>query len=184
MKKIFLLSLLSVLILSAFSQISSSNIEILAKINITRIAEDAIDEDGADDNFDDLYLAPWWPRWWFLYKEVRTEVFPGGAIVYCLGNGWHWCSIRLRDVINVSSVRGVDSETIDATYQDMIEKSEEQAAGGEYQGSITKKIAYPDPDRDGKESYLLFQMKWDYDPINPYNGKAEIIISKTDNLGF
>jgi len=177
MKKIFLLSLLSVLLLSVYSQNSSSKPEVLAKISISKIADD-LDEDPP------IIAAPWWPSWWFLYKDVYTEIYPGGAIVNCIGQGWHWCRIHLKDLLSSVYVRGMAAEAVDGTYQDMLEESEELLAKGEFQGSITKKISYPDPDRNGKESYLLFQMKWENDFNNPYNGQTEIIITKTDNLGF
>ena len=176
MKKIFLLSLLSVLFLSAFPQISNTSPEVLAKINITRSVNE-LDEEPP------VVLAPWWPSWWFLYKEVSTEMIPGGAIVRCTGYGWHWCRMRLKDIIS-ADLSGVDVEAAEAVYEKMLEESENQAATGEYRGSITKKIAYPDPGRNGQESYLLFQMKWDYDHKNPYNGNAEITITKTNKLGF
>jgi len=58
------------------------------------------------------------------------------------------------------------------------------AAAGEYTGSTTKKIAFSDPEANNGVSYLLFQMNWNYCPENPYNGTAEIIISKTNKFGL
>jgi len=189
MKKIFLLSLLSVLFLSAFSQILSSSPEVLAHISISRSADVTLtstDDFSTEIGHDEFAQEGWWPRWWFLYKYVYTEVYPWGVIVRCEGKGWRICWARPNFVNTIFNlyVRGIDSERMEATYQCMIEESEEQAASGEYQGSITKKLAFPDPDRGGKESYLLYQMNWDYDSKNPRNGKAEITISKTNSLGF
>jgi len=188
MKKIFLLSLLSVFFLSAFCQITGTTEfknEIISKINIIRSADEANDDDyrifesyggqGPD-------LAPSWPRWWFLYKVVRSYPTPDGYIVECFGNGWRFCMRPFKDIF--ASFRGLPQEipieAMEATYQNLIADSEEQAANGVYKGSITKKIA----STNAQIGYLLFQMNWDYDPENPYNGKAEIIISKTNNFGI
>ena len=74
----------------------------------------------------------------------------------------------------------ISLEAMETTYQNLVTTSEEQAANGVYRGSVTKKIAMSGV----KNDYFLFQMNWDYDPENPYNGQAEIIISKTNNFGI
>jgi hypothetical protein len=181
MKKIFLLSLLSVLFLSAFSQtIISNSSEVLATISIHRSAAD-------DDNGDvggDVVLVPWWPKWWFLYREVTTNVYPGGMSINCIGMGWKLCIPKLSDLFQHILI-GVDPESMDAICQEMIETSNEQVENRGYQGSISRKLAFSDQARSNNQfSYLLFQMNWNYDLENPRNGKAEITISKTDNLGF
>ena len=175
MKKIFLLSLISVLFLSAFSQIASNDSEILAQISITTSAD-------ADDEAD-IELFPWWPRWWFLYKEVYTEVIPGSASIRCEGYGWKMCILKLSAILK-RDISGIEMETLESLYQKMIETRNEMAEMGENSGELTRKIAYSDPERNGATSYILIQMNWINKPENPRSGKAEILISKTNRLGF
>jgi hypothetical protein len=169
MKKIFLLSLLSVLLLPAFSQISGGT-EILEKINIYK----SIDPSEFDGN------EPQFGFWLFFYKQVISEPRPGGGMkVYCSGCGWKMCIPKLR-----MSIEGVDNEFITNTCEDITKESEERIFKGELGGSISSKIAFSDPLNNGKISYLLFQITWKHDPNHPYNGQAEIIISKTTNFGL
>ena len=181
MKKIFLLSLLSVLCLSAFSQISGNSQEILAKIHIIRYA------DADDGNFDNLtHLGPigWELKWWPFYTYIITDPYPWGDLIRCVGFGVNPCYVKLKDLLNIPYLRGIDTEKIDVTCQNIIDTSYEQAEKGLYKGSITKKLAFLNPETGGKEFYLLFLMDWEYDPENLRNGKAEITISKTDKLGL
>ena len=178
MKKIFLLSLLSVLFLSAFCQVSVGNAEVITKITIVKHIDDAeIVADGVPHGSDIEY------GWWiFFYRTVTTQKLPDGTyILTCSGIGWRICFIRLRD--RGESVDAV-TEVMDTTCENLITESDAQIARGVFKGSVTRKIAYRDPAAGNKESYLLFQMNWDNDPEKPYNGKAEITISKTDNFGL
>ena len=172
MKKIFLLSLLSILLLSTFSQISGNSPEILANINITMI-------DDVNDNADER--GPFFPWEMFLYRYILTEYYAGGWYIVCSGFGPYVCFSLPLESLNFN-IRGVAMETIENTYQEMIETIKQQVANREYQGSITRKCAYPDPERGHLTSYILFQMHWDNDPKNPRNGKAKITISKTNDL--
>jgi len=174
MKKFFLLSLLSVFFLSAFSQTSLSsgyNTEVLANINIVKNID--------DDDIPDIQNGFWIVLW----REVKIERTPdGGYQITCSGWGWKLCMLRLRDII---SRRDIPSEVMENAYENLIEESEQQIARGANQGSISKKIALVDPiSGRGLDSYLIFQMNWNHDPKKPYNGKAEITILKTDNIGF
>jgi len=185
MKKLFLLSLLSVLFLSAFCQLTSrETTEIIAKVNILRSADFSDDSRATfqssgpivieDELEADLQL---WPRWWFLYKRVYTFPIAGGYIIKCEGHGFRLCWLRPWVLTqNLDNSRGADVEAIEGTYSNFIAESENLAADGMYYGSITKKVAIAD-------QYYLFQMNWDYDKNNPYNGRAEITISKTTTLG-
>jgi len=179
LKKIFLLTLLSVFFLSAFSQ-TFGNTEVLATISINKSAEpgSGIDISTPDD---DIQLA--WPSWWFLYRVVETQVGNGYVTVTCYGGGFKLCMIKWKDIWK-NLFRGyeiqVQAEVLDATCDELVTNSEELIANGVYNGSLSKKIAIP----DDRTNYILFQMNWKNDPENPYNGQAEIIISKTDKLGF
>jgi len=187
MKKIFLLSLLSVFFLSAFCQIINTRepqTEIITKINIIRSADDARDNifrttEGYEDPGDNIIS---WPKWWFLYREVRTRPIIDGCTIECIGFGWKWCMIRLRDIFNANRglPQNVTPEVLETTCETLAAESEEQAANGVYRGSISKKLAISGTQTE----YILFQMNWNYDPENPYNGQAEIIISKTNNFGI
>jgi len=176
MKKIFLLTLLSVFFLSAFCQTSSNGTEILTKISVNKFI--------ADEEMDDPILGPsWW--WWFwkpFYQYVETKVIDGKVIVTCEGRGWKLC--RARDIFNTTNIRGLAPELVENTYESINEEYEDRVIAGEHRGSITKKIAFPDPLANGRISYILFMMNWDNDPIRHYNGRAEITISKTNNLGI
>ena len=170
MKKIFLLSLLGVFFLSAFCQLSDGTTEILTKISITK-------------QIDDSELPPdFMPYSWNLYSYVIYDPFGGG--VNCFGWGGRLCIPRFDKLYNSLYYRGMPTDAIVKTGETLVEESDALVAKGEYKGSLTKKIAYPDPQFGGKQSFILLQMNWDNDPKKPYNGKAEIIISKTDNFGL
>lgn len=174
MKKNFLLSLLSILSLSAFSQISVENPEVLVRIDIT------MNDDTNDDSIERIPNYPWWL---FRYRNVLTEYYPGGVNISCTGFGLFMCFPFFQDIANFS-IRGLAIETLEATYKDMIETSRALAANGEFYGSVTRKLAYQDQERGNLLSYILFQINWDNEPYNPLNGKAKIIISKTTNFGM
>jgi hypothetical protein len=171
MKKIFLLSLLSVLLLSAFSQISTGSTEVITQVNIS-----TADEDGGSETNAPL-------GWWlFFWRNVKTTPLPGGGImVTCTGLGWRMCIAsyhELGELFNYCSTRGIDSRLVEQTYSSLYDESGERVANGEFSGSISKKIAV------GNNTLMLFQMKWIADPKNSRNCNAEIIISKTNTLGF
>jgi len=174
MKKIFLLSLLSVLLLSAFSQTKPVNPEIITKISITKSTE----------NGELQYIPPDHGWWIFFWREVVTIPMPnGGIVITCTGFGLKICIAHLRDVPALSTwcnTRGIDVAPIENTYNSLYDECDERIANGEFRGSITKKIACPGM----RETYLLFQMDWENDPVNPRNGQAEITISQTNSLGF
>ena len=172
MKKIYLLSLISILLTPAFSQISIEKPEILATVDIT------MNDDIVDDPIERLPHKPWWL---FLYRNVVTEWYPEGTSVTCGGFGIYICFPTFSEFMKIN-IRGIASETLETTYKEMIEASKEQAANGEFQGSITRKLAYPDPERAHSTSYILFQMYWNNEPDNPRNGKAKIIISKKNDF--
>ena len=67
--------------------------------------------------------------------------------------------------------------------EELIQESEDKIMNGEYSGVISQKIAFPDPN-NGRPFFILIQIRWNNDPRHPYNGEAEITISKTSNLGF
>jgi len=177
LKKIFLLTLLSVFFLSAFSQTFGSA-EVLATININKSADPGA---GFEINTPDEGIQMW-PYWWFLYRVVQTEVGPGYATVTCIGGGFKLCMARLSDLWNKLRYNDIQiqEEVLEATCEDLTTNSEELIANGVYNGSLSKKIAIP----NDRTNYILFKMNWRNDPNNPYNGQAEIIISKTDRLGF
>jgi len=176
MKKIFLLTLLSVFFLSAFSQTSTNGTEILTKIQISQFID--------DDEIGDPLLGPGW--WWKpFYKIVQKIPRPGGGVtVICEGRGWKLCWARRGVTNDMPVVRGLSSEVIEDTHEKLITEYEERFANKEHSGSITKKIAFSDPLTNGRTSYLILQIKWDNDPKKPCNGKAEITISKTNDLGI
>jgi len=182
LKKIFLFTLISVFFLSAFSQVSNKT-EILGIVNIDRSANPiggiGHEIGGIIDEPDNGLFG--FPSWWLLYRVVRTELGPGWMNVTCLGNGFRMCIPLLSEVLSIlKNIRGIEQEVVTSSFQKILEESEELASTGTYQGSLTKKIAI----EGDKINFLLFQMNWNYDPKNPYNGQAEIIISKTDNFGF
>ncbi|MCL2289462.1 MAG: hypothetical protein FWC34_01975 [Bacteroidetes bacterium] len=183
MKKIFLLSLLSVFFLSAFCQFSSNNTEVLAKIDVTRTIN-AFEYLEMNEVGESPELG--YPSWWFLYKTVKTEPKPGGGgfTLICNGKGWKLCFPNFKILWQTIWIRGIAQETIERTCENLVTESEELAANGVYVGSTTKKIAFFDPEAGNREAYLLFQMNWNYNPENPYNGTAEIIISKTNKFGL
>jgi hypothetical protein len=170
MKKIFLLTLISVLFLSAFSQKNTITSEMIGKINITKYVDE-----------DEISNAPF--GWWlFFWREVRLEVNPSGITLYCLGRGWKMCIFTLTDWLKI---RGVESIPIDKTFEDLISTYETEIASGNYQNAISKKLAIIDPNSNGRiDSYLIFQINWRHDPEKPYNGNAEISIFKTNSLGY
>jgi hypothetical protein len=174
MKKIFLLSLLSVLFLSAFSQIIETP-KILSKINITRISGD--DEEGISQN------RGWWI---FFYKKVTTQYNPNGSItLICTGWGWKVCIANFNVMPNLmewAQRGGFDNQIIENTLPSVFEESDSRAENGEYSGNISKKLALRNANNESV--YLLFSMNWEYDRKNPRDGKAEIIISTTNHLGF
>jgi len=175
MKKIFLLTLLSVFFLSAFSQITTGDAEILGKISITKYINDNEIEQQPEQG------------WWFLfYKTVTTEITSDGVSIYCSGWGWKICSPKLKGWFSsiISLFRGVSIDLVEQTCENIFTESENRIANGEFNGSITKKIAFSDPQSGTRESYILFQMYWNHDPNKPYNGTAEIIISKTNHFGL
>ena len=182
MKKIFLLSLLSVFFLSAFSQTQSTigNAEIITKINIDRNSDDieaissaTIEEPGN--------INGWWIFFWRTVKQTPTE---SGFMLECSGWGLKCCFPRLKAFSTGNSIRGISTEAIDQICEDLVLESNSRAVQGECKGSLTKKIAFNDPETGGRISYLIYQMDWNYDPKNPRNGKAEITIFKTKNLGI
>ena len=174
MKKIFLLSLLSVFFLSAFSQVIGGNAEIITKINIIRSSDDDV------PNISEETTIPETGLWIFFWKRVSTKHGPDGEVtVTCYGWGLKLCVPNMKN----SSIRGISTDAVEKTCEDIVTESDDRASQGEYKGSLTKKIAFNDPS-GGKTSYLIYQMNWDYDPQNPRNGTAEIIITKVDNLGI
>jgi hypothetical protein len=166
-KKIFLLSLLSVFLLPAFSQNSGDNIEILAQITINRSAD-------ADEIGWELEQINRFPMWIPLYRWVTTDPFPNGYAVDCSGMGLNFCMPKLPPVF----YRGVPNETVENAIEEMITDSGEQIKNGEYRGTISRKIVAADG-----QSFLLFQMNWESDPKNIRNGRTEIIISKINDFG-
>ena len=174
MKKILLLSLLSVLFLSAFSQIIETP-TILSKINITRISGE--DDDGISQD------RGWWI---FFYKKVTTQYTPNGSIaLICTGWGWKVCIANFNAMPNLMDWMqrgGFDYQIVENTLQSVFEESDSRAENGEYSGNISKKLALQNANNE--IVYLLFSMDWAYDRKDPRNGKAEIIISTTNHLGF
>jgi len=170
MKKIFLLTLLSVFLLSAFSQ-NSVEPEIIDKITITKYIEPSEFEGGNIQ----------YGFWFLFYKYVYSEPCGNGVCVYCSGWGKKCCFPKLK--LYLKPVRGFETNEIANTCENLIEASEQKIVNGELSGTLSQKIAFNDPLSNGKIAYLLIQIKWEHDPIHPYNGKAEIIISKTNNFG-
>ena len=192
LKKIFLLTLFSVFFLSAFSQFSNST-EILARIYIERSADPnvtIVDDRGLldisvtgieiDDYDDPLYEpgAGWSST---RFRVVNVVECNGCYTLTCWGEGRKKCKLRWIDMVKiVVVVRGLSEEAAETALSDVFTDSDEQVANGVYQGSVSKKLAIP----GDKTNFIFFQMNWNYDPTNAHNGQAEIIISKTDNLGF
>ena len=183
MKKIFLLTLLSVFFLSAFSQ-TPNGVEILAKISIDRSAEIGEFEAGelqVGIIGDDPQMVPGWPWWWPFYREVIVDGGPGWMTISCTGRGWKLCIPSISDLIKIlKNNREIQPEVVSTTVESLFLESEELVFNGENSGSISKKIAIP----GDKTNYFLFQMNWNYDPKNIYTGQAEIIISQTEKFGF
>jgi len=180
MKKLFLLSLLSVLFLSAFSQITPSKPEILERIEIFGSADD--DSGDAEVGIDQRGF------WILFYKNVKTIYLPGwGVSVTCTGWGWKACIAafpNLWGLWHYIQQTGLDAGIVENMYNSLYEECASRAGEGDYQGSVTKKLAFLDARQGYKESYLLFTMNWDIEQNNPQNCKAEIIISTTNSLGF
>ena len=170
MKKIFLLSLLSVLFLSAFCQFSDGRTEIITKINITKYIDDS--EISEDSQISFMPLR---------YNYVIQD--PIGTIL-CYGRGWRLCFPRLDNICSLLEYRGISTDVIEKTCENIVEESDALVVNGEYKGSLTKKIAFSNPQFGGKQSFILLQMNWDNDAKKPYNGKAEIIISQTNDFGL
>jgi hypothetical protein len=174
MKKIFLLTLLSVFLLSAFSQVSVGYTEPIYKVSFNKSIED-----------EEIQRLPYY---WgflraFLYKYVNVVFLPNGDVqVTCSGWGLKMCAPIYRGML--PEVMGVEPQVIENTCEDMITDYDEQVVNGVPVGTTTKKIAFADPQSGGRTAYLLFQLNWNHDPQKPYNGRAEITISKTNDLGF
>jgi hypothetical protein len=168
MKKIFLLTLISVFFLSAFSQ-SAPKTEIIAKFDLVKFVE--------DDDIPDIQNG----FWIFFYKTVQIIYHPNGSFtVYCSGWGKKMCWAKIANYVQY---RGIASETIEKTCEELKNESDEQIAKGVFSGTSTRKVAQLD--LNGRiDSYLIFKIDWDHDPRKPYNGKAEITITKTDKLAF
>jgi len=174
MKKIFLLSLLSVLLLSAFSQSHGSNSEILSKIYFSA----SMDDDEATQAFERGI-------WILFYRTVITEVLPDGGIrVTCNGWGLRTCLPHKKNLQRAFSQLSIGVDQIEQILEELIKESNDLVNRGEYRGSISKKIAVSNSQVGGRDYYLLFLMNWNNDPKKPYNGEAEIIISKTTNFGL
>jgi len=171
MKKIFLLSLLSVFFLSVFCQNTDGSTEIINKINITKYIDDS------EIPVESMYYI--WPP--FYYKYISYDPYGG---VRCTGYGPMRCIFVLKDVLSAFNYRNLPIDAMEKTCETFVEESNELITNGEYKGSLSKKIAFPDPQLGGKLSFILLQMSWDNDPQKPYNGKAEIIISKTNDFGI
>ena len=177
MKKIFLLSLLSVFFLSAFSQVIDGNAEIITKINIIRSSDEV-------SITNDEPSGPETGLWLFFWRTVNTTHTPdGGVTVMCSGWGLRLCVPKMKSTSLSGTIRGVSTDAVEKTCENIVTESDDRASQGEYKGSLTKKMAFNDP-LNGKTSYFIYQMNWDYDPKNPRNGTAEIIITKVDNLGI
>jgi len=166
MKKIFLFTLLSVLFSTTFCQTSTSGTEIITRITINK----NIDE----KEFQDIERLSGF--YWNLYKWVISDVLPGGQSVKCYGLGIASCFVFFEVPINF---RGISPEAAQSTCNNLIQESDERVLNGEYRGSLTRKVEISET-----QSFILYQINWNYDPEKPYNGNAEIIISKTDNFGF
>ena len=174
MKKIFLLSLLSVFLLSAFSQ-NSGEPELLAKISISKYI--APSEFGGDDVSRGLLG--------FFYRDVVTHMELNGDITLtCRGWGWNICVPTFSSYLNFRQIGENGTEMVNNSCQEIVKESDKLILNGEYSGTISQKIAIPDPNNNGKILYILVQNKWDHDPKYPYNGKAEITISITNKLGL
>jgi hypothetical protein len=172
LKKIFLLSLLSVLLLSAFSQ-NSGGTELLQKISLSKYINPAEFKDET------LELRG---IYGFFYREVTTQPTSGGVIVTCTGWGWKTCfPARVENFFR--QVQGMDMQMVANSCEELVLTSEEQILRGEYSGVASQKIAFVDP-QTGRPFYILIQIRWNHDPLHLYNGEAEITISKSNNLGL
>ncbi|MDR2972792.1 MAG: hypothetical protein LBU83_12850 [Bacteroidales bacterium] len=169
MKKILLLTLLSAFFLSSFCQNIIGNPEIIAKISIIRSADEDDEVSSNEPN-----LLP------FFWGNVITIPYTDGLyIVLCSGFGPNFCLPPKKEINSL--FRGMDQRIVENTFENIYLESEEHVSNGEYRGSISKKIAISDLSGN-RVSYILFQMDWNYEPQNPRNGKAEIIISKVNNF--
>jgi hypothetical protein len=165
MKKILLLAIVCALFSKSFSQNPAGNFEILTKISITKNA-DAFGEDPIGEK------APYLPPH---YKEVKFIHDPTGLYRFvCLGYGYQWCFFNK----SLASIRGISQEIMETTCNSLIEDSNQFVLGGEFRGSLSKKIII-----EGTPAYYLFQINWDYDPENHRNGQADITIYKVDSFG-
>jgi hypothetical protein len=72
---------------------------------------------------------------------------------------------------------------LESSCEDLVKESENNILNGVFSGVASQKIAFLDPNT-GKTSYVFIQIRWDHDPLHPYNGEAEITISKSTNLGL
>jgi len=177
MKKFFLLSLLSVLFLSAFSQIQDNNLSQENKPTVEVLANISIYKDIDDSEIPDIQHG----IWILFYKEVKTTYSGGNLTLTCKGWGWKFCLPSLYSyIVN----RGVDAEAVENTCNNLLNESYEKVSNGEYKGSLTKKVGSVTPETGRVDSYILYQLNWNNDPKKPYNGEAEIIISKITNFGF
>jgi len=167
MKKNFLLTLLCVSFLTILCQTSFGKTEVISKISINKFISDEEIEKIVYKPFEKLYR----------YRWIITDPHPwGGFSMDCLGFGPYVC-LTLKDIFSLFNFRGVAPESIQNTCNNLLEESEARTFSGEYKGTQTKKIAIP-----GTSTFIICQMTWDYDPLKPYNGKAEIVISQTDEL--
>jgi len=175
MKKIFLLTLLSVFLLSAFSQTLPGSPEVITKISITKSADD---EEG--ENFNNRGI------WIFFWKYVMSYPDPDGNGVWlrCTGWGKKICAPKATEMASCISNRGIAPEMITNCCESIIQESDELISRGIYSGTLTKKIAFSDFQAGERNSYLIFRIDWNHDPVKPYNGKSEITISKINSLGF
>jgi hypothetical protein len=170
MKKLFLITLLSVFFLSAFS-LTAPKPEVVAKITFEKFIED------------DEILDPQRGFWIFFYKYVNYYYFPDGTFhVECTGWGRHMCWGYFWQIFDLN-IKGISQEMFEKACEDLREQSDEQISRGVSQGTTSNKIASVDPITN-TTIYFIFQMNWDNDPQKPYNGKAEIIVTKTDKLAF
>ena len=139
MKKIFLLSLLSVFFLSAFCQNSDGATEIITKFNITKHIDDS-----------EIPVRLPYPSFKFGYLIITMDYF--GRIT-CFGLGPTKC-FTFSDIFNSRQYRDLPIDAIEKTGEALVEESDELVAKGEYKGSLTKKIAFSDPQSNGQLSFL------------------------------
>ena len=173
MKKLFLLSLSSVLFFSVFCQESDNGIEVITKISINK----NIDDDEFQQEI--LKSPPIFPTFkWIKYRMMLIDPMPTGTNIFCAGFGSIRC-LSMKELFSLTIIRGIEPEILHSFCNNLIEESEERTFNGEFRGSLTKKIAI-----SNTQSYLIFQITWCNDPLKPYNGKTEIVISKIENFGL